>query len=411
VFSFARTFLIAFGALAAARVGLPPAIEHYVNRTLDRHGDYSGRIGHVRLDLWRGAYVIEGLELRKRSGEDAVPFLSMRSVDFSVQWSGLLHGAIVGEVRFDRPEMNLVLAPEGKDEVPRKEEEKQPERGRQQTKIDPQWQQTLLELFPFKIDQIEVANGSIRFRDLRQKPIVDVAFVDLQVRIRNLTNIRGKKQKGVQKGVKDAELPATVEMTARTMRTASFWLDLRVDPFATRPTFDLDAALQGVDLVRINDFLRAYANLDVERGKLHVFTEIAASEGRVTGYVKPFFEDLELVGLHEIRGPRGLLHAAWEGMAGAMASLFKNQKSDRVATRIPIEGTLDVARTDLSTSIAALLSNAFVRALKPGVEGTIDVGSAEKKQTREEEKSRERSERKKKEQERSAGDGDAKAQR
>ncbi len=148
-----KVFLIVLAILAAARLSLAFAIEHYVNRTLNRHADYAGHLGNLRLDLWRGAYVIEDLELLKRSGRAVEPFLSASSVDLSIQWSALQHGAIVGEVTFHRPTMNFVLAPSPQDD---------------QTEIDADWRQTLLDLFPFRIDQVQVRDGRLRFRDLRR---------------------------------------------------------------------------------------------------------------------------------------------------------------------------------------------------------------------------------------------------
>ena len=134
----------------------------------------------------------------------------------------------------------------------------------------------------------------------------------------------------------------------------------------------------------LNDFLRAYANLDVERGRFSCYFEAAAAEGRITGYAKPFFEDLKVLDADEVKGVGDLPHAAWEAAAGAVAKLLKNPETEKVATRIPIEGRVDSTKTSLWVAVGTLLRNAFLRALQPGIEGSITVGEAEQKQTEEE---------------------------
>jgi hypothetical protein len=377
-----KLFLGTLALLAGIRLSLAAGIEHYVNRTLNRHADYAGHIGTVRLDLWRGAYVIEDLALLKRSGQSTEPFLSATSVDLSVKWSALIHGAIVGEVTFNHPSLNFVLSPAPEEE---------------QTKIDSDWRKTLLDLFPFQIDQIQVRDGTVRFKDLRKQPVVDVSLDDLQARLTNLTNIRKDEKKSAKTGTDEA-LVTTLDAIARAQGDAGFWMKLRLDPFATRPTFDVDAAIEGLDLVKLNDFLRAYAKLDVKRGTFHAYIEAAAAEGRITGYVKPFFEDLDFVDLSDLQKPSDVVHVAWEATAGAVAKLLENKKTEKVATRIPIEGRIDSTKTDVWVAVGTLLRNAFLRALRPGVEGSVTVGEAEKKQTEKEKQQADEDEHKKQQQ-------------
>src|SRR5512140_3365478 len=90
---FAR--LVIFGLivlLIVVRLAAPYVLQHYVNRTLNRHPEYGGRIGQVHLHLIRGAYSIEHVDILKRSGKVPVPFVSARTVDFSMDWRELFHG-------------------------------------------------------------------------------------------------------------------------------------------------------------------------------------------------------------------------------------------------------------------------------------------------------------------------------
>ena len=74
-----KIFLGIVAVLAAARLAMAPLVERYVNRTLDRHADYAGRIGEVDINLWRGAYVVRDVELFKRDGESLEPYIAAKS--------------------------------------------------------------------------------------------------------------------------------------------------------------------------------------------------------------------------------------------------------------------------------------------------------------------------------------------
>jgi hypothetical protein len=97
--------------LVGVRVALPFTIKYYVNNRLSKIPEYSGRIGDVRVHLWRGAYEINNIVISKRTGHVPVPLFSAPVLDLSIQWRELFHGAVVGEMLLQRPEVNFVAGP------------------------------------------------------------------------------------------------------------------------------------------------------------------------------------------------------------------------------------------------------------------------------------------------------------
>jgi hypothetical protein len=160
-----------------------------------------------------------------------------------------------------------------------------------------------------------------------------------------------------------------------------------VAPLADHPTFDLDAELTGLKLTTLNDFLRAYAALDAEGGTLSLYMEAAAADGRFNGYAKPLLRDVDILDLkHDSRNP---VQLAWEALAGAVAEIFQNQPRDQTATRIPFSGRVDSPSADIWSTVGGILRNAFIRALRPGIEDRIHLKDVptpaeEKKQKRKE---------------------------
>ena len=57
----------------------------YVNRKLSEIPGYRAHVAAVTLHLWRGAYQIHNIDIKKTSGKVRVPFFSAPLVDLSVQ--------------------------------------------------------------------------------------------------------------------------------------------------------------------------------------------------------------------------------------------------------------------------------------------------------------------------------------
>src|SRR5437879_738998 len=87
-------------------------VRDYVNRKLSEIPGYRAHVAAVTLHLWRGAYQIHNIDIKKTSGKVPVPFFSAPLVDFSLQWHALIfEHAAVGNIEIHRAKMNLVNGP------------------------------------------------------------------------------------------------------------------------------------------------------------------------------------------------------------------------------------------------------------------------------------------------------------
>ena len=336
--------------LVGVRIALPHVVLHYANRTLAEIPDYHGVITDVDLAIWRGAYQIEGIDIVKTGGEVPVPFFSCPEIDFSVEWKALFDGALVGEIDFRRPVVNLVAGPtEEKTQAP----------------VDSRWQDKIQELFPLEINRFEMHDGTVHYRDFHSTPKVDVPIDDVHVLATNLTNSRDLSE----------TLVAKIEAEGRPLGDARLEFDLDVDPYAKDPTFELRAKLEEVDLRKLNDFLHAYGGFDAEKGKLGVYSELAASDGAFTGYVKPLILDLDIVDLREDEGP---LQVAWESLVAAVSLIFRNLPRNQFGTKVEFSGRFDRPEYSVWSVIGQIFRNAFIQALSPSLEGEVDLGDARK---------------------------------
>src|SRR5712691_1124056 len=183
-------------------------VRDYVNRKLSEIPGYRTHAQAVTLHLWRGAYQIHNIDIKKTSGEVPVPFFSAPLVDLSVQWHALVfEHAAVGNIEIHRAKMNLVNGPT-------------PET--RQVEVDEPWTQKIKQLFPLKINRFAVHNGEIHYRDFHKSPKVDVVIDDVRMVATNLTNSKKLSK----------TLHANVEIEGRPLREGDVRSKIDLDQYA-----------------------------------------------------------------------------------------------------------------------------------------------------------------------------------
>jgi hypothetical protein len=387
-----KIFLGVLVLLVGARLALPYVVKHYLNKTLQNDVEgYTGSVADVDIHLIRGAYAIDSLKILKKNGKVPVPFVSVNKIDFSVDWQALFDGSLVAEITARQPRINFVDGPS---------------EAQTQTGEEGNWRETVAQLFPLNINRFTITDGRVHFRNLHASPKVDVYLNDIELVARNLTNSEKISKTMV----------ASINGTSRVMGDGKLNLRLDMNPLAENPPFDLDLAVEGVDLVRLNDFFRSYAKIDMEKGTFNLYAEVAGENNKFSGYVKPLFKDAKVFDLKD-DGDKKPFRVLWEAGIGLVNTVFKNYREKQVATKIPISGDLSDPDIDTWTTVVKVLENAFVKAISPDLDGTVNLGNlgdtekelkeeakkdkkAQRKERREEkrEERRERREEKKKEQ-------------
>ena len=256
-----------------------------------------------------------------------------------------------GKIVLESPELTFVSAPST---------------AGTQAGVDASWIDRVEDLFPLKLNRIEVRRGTIRYRDFHSDPRIDLEMRKVDGVAVNLTNRPSPVER----------LPASMHATGQPPGGGTFVFDGRLDPLAEQPTFTMDVSLEGVALRSLNDFLKAYGNLDAEQGTFSAYAELAAEGGRFEGYVKPLLKDVQVA---QWRDNESLPRRLWEGIVQVAANILENPEKERVATRIPLRGRFEDPSPDLWATMAGLLRNAFVQALLPGIEGSIGLPSRRRK--------------------------------
>lgn len=350
-----KILLIVLAVLIVVRIILPYVVLHYANKTLANMNGYYGHIEDIDLAIIRGAYKIDSIYLNKVDTvtNKQTHFFSAQEIDLSVEWKALFHGSIVGELVFEKPMLRF-----SKDKVEPKDLRND----------STDFRKLLDDFMPLSINRFEINHGKIQYIDQFSSPKVDVNMTDVNVLALNLKNSYDST----------ALLPATIKADADIYEgTLNF--NLKLNPLAEKPTFDMNAELKETNLVLLNDFFKAYANIDVNKGTFGMYTEVAAKQGAFTGYVKPIVKGLDVYGPEDKKD--NIFRKLWEALAGGAGEVLENQPKDQFATKIPFEGRLDDPKANIWVTIANVLQNAFINALQPSIDNEINIGSVDKKKT------------------------------
>jgi Domain of Unknown Function (DUF748) len=330
--------IVVIAILVVVHIWLAIWVRDYVNRKLSEIKGYRAHVAAVTLHLWRGAYQIHNIDIKKTSGEVPVPFFSAPLVDFSVQWHALIfERALVGNIEIHAPKMNLVNGPTKES---------------QQAPVDEPWAQKVKQLFPLKINRFAVHNGEIHYRDFSRQPKVDLTVDRVQMVAVNLTNSKRLSK----------SLIADIRAEGRPLREGDARAQISLDPYAAKPTFAFNFELEQMPLVKLNDFAKAYGKFTFESGTLKLAMEASAKNGGYQGYVEPVFDHMGIFNPeHDAENPVSFV---WQAILGGITEIVRNYSKDRFGTKIPFSGTFDNPRADVLTTVFNTFRNAFVQAFE-----------------------------------------------
>lgn len=338
--------------IVIVRLFLPHLVKNYVNKTLQEMEGYTGSVDDIDLRIFRGAYVIKELQILKEKDQIPVPFVEIERIDLSVHWKALLHGSIAGEVILDRPNVNFAVS-----------DSKESQDG-----SEADWLQTLDELMPIKINQFQIKDGKISFKDFSTNPEVDIFLDSLELMATNISNVRDKSN----------PLPSTLKAYAISLGNGNLNIDVKMNVLKKMPDFDLDLSFENVDLTALNNFVRAYAHADVEKGTFNFYTEMTAENGALNGYIKPVIQDLQILDWDKEEDP--FLQKVWESVMEFVTDIFTNQEKNQFATKTSVTGDLNNLDVGIWQAVWNTFKNAFIEALSKRVEGTVDFTSKENKE-------------------------------
>ncbi len=205
-----------------------------------------------------------------------------------------------------------------------------------------------------KARRITASGATVGFVNAEATPRYRVFLADTDLVVENFSNQR-------------TEGTATAKLTGRFMGSGATVVSATFRPEPQGPDFDVDARIENTDLKGMNDLLRAHAKFDVVSGVFSVYSELHVKNGRVEGYVKPLFRDLDVYSAAQDED-KSFGRRLKEKAVEVIGKVLKNRPRDQVATVAPVSGPLENPEASTWEALIGLIRNAFFKAIVPGFE-------------------------------------------
>ncbi len=336
--------------LGSIYIFTPAIIRYHLNyNVLNQLGEYRGRVKDVDVALFDGAYVLKDIYLHKITGNSRIPFFAADNIAISLSWEALRHGEILVRTDIERGVLNFLDA--------KKESNRQIGKGTN-------WLQAFENVLPTTLHTLHLIDSEITFQNFDTQPKVDIRMTNINAQISNLTNVKDDLGQRISTASLDANVLGEGVITAKA----------DVDPFNFND-FALSFSVRNIALKRLNDFSMAYGGFDFKEGRGEVFVELVADDGKLDGYVKPLFEDVDVLSWSQDvkKQNDGPIQVLWESLLGTVKTVLTNINTGKVATDIHITGTVSAVEVNTWQALWGLVRNAFLDAISAEYEGITDT--------------------------------------
>jgi hypothetical protein len=324
--------------LLAARLALDPYAAWRTREALAGLEGYRGEFSSVSVSVLRLSYSVEGLKLvpePRRGGETRVSFRAKR-IEIALAPGELVRRRVrVFRVELDEPKVEVRAAGGGGGKK----------------RWDAELRERLSREPPRAYERIQVRRAEVGFSDESSgTPAVRLRDVDLVVE-----NAPTKLE------LANGE-PTLLEASGTLQRTGRVSVFVTADPFTRRVSFAGRGAVEGLELRDLAGLLARKTDVLPEKGTVDVFARFLAREGRLSGAVKPVLKDVEV----KPARPGTPALKAWLTDAALKIS-SRVPRRDAATGVIPIQGDLTDPKTDLWTTVWAVLRNAFAAGVESGL--------------------------------------------
>jgi len=326
----------------------PFVIKGVLNNALQKMDGYTVRTDRIRVNVFRSKIILSNVQIINNVNlKHNESFLAVPSVIISFKWRQLLRRIIDMNIVLEKPQLLYI------EENNSLCDDENSNDAQQLFSL----KKTIEKLRPFRIS-VDVRNGQTRYINPNTNPALDLAATELNFIIHNLSN------------------RSFISNSCRIIGRCSLYegnaaINVTLLPLEPTLTADIDLELTSINLDLLNDLLWNYIEVDINKGTMNLYSEIAVAGNSFKGYIKPLLKDLEF---KRASGDR-LLHKIKHRIVTGLYHLFKNKRNNQVATKIPIEGRLDDPNVSVGVAILGVLRNAFVNALTPSLDNVINLRS------------------------------------
>jgi hypothetical protein len=332
--------------LIVLRLALPVIGKAVINNALENKlGVYTGQIKDFDLSLYRGAYQVEGLDIRKKGSKDVNPLIGIGEIDLSISWRALLSGKLACDIRLREPEVQIIDSG-NKDKT---------QLGKEEPKKN--WAKVFETIIPIDVENVLVHRGKVLFLNRDLEDPVPVRLEKIALSLQRIQTHNAKTM-------------SPFLFSAVAQGHAYLTIEGKMNLLAEDPQMDLNYQLENFKVQTINKTLRAYVPIDVTQSTMSLYGEFISKEGSADGYVKAFLKDTDIV-----RPKQSMLntkHLLIELASGISNWFLENDDANQVAALIPFKYRAGKWDVDTREAFWSTIENKFDK-MEPGIENVLSL--------------------------------------
>lgn len=325
--------------LTLLRIIAPPVILKTLNTKLENFSPtLTAHVDELDLKILRGGIELEGITADLKKGQKN--FLKVDSVYGFVDLKQLIKGNIVAKADIDTADFtyseDLMKAIKVHKED-KKDEEKTPPPDIRVARVDIKDSLVRLETNP----KLTKENG--------------VLINDIDARLTNL--------------IPSKDLPETMfSIQAKILKSGAMKVNGEALTSAKPAKWDMDYELLHFNLPELNSYLKDKVPLTFTKGKLDLYVEAKSEEGKVSGYIKPFVKELDVIKSKEdMKNPK---HWFFEVVTALGNTTLSSDKE--TASRVPFEYDGKM-KAEKGKALTQAFTHGFIEEIPKGIENSIQL--------------------------------------
>jgi hypothetical protein len=330
--------------LVVLRLLLTPVVERFLRSGLQKMEGFSASFSGISLSLKDLKLIAHDFAMDRIPAADAQqPLLDVKTIEVDLLGKELLRGRMVAQARFIEPRLYLAMAAAKSDTGASPAPPPAP----------PDMTSGMKSAMPFRFDRIEIRKGEMTLVDTGEDGSPEIRLGEIEATIENI-------ETGTQLGTKR---PSVFAARAKLQNSGEITLFYTANLLSRALTFAGQARLKGLKLAEINPLIASKTGMKVEKGEFDVFTAFSASDGIISGGVKPFLKHVDFKPWKE-----DMVTRLKVGLTDLTFWVFSDRVPSReaVAGIVPFHGEITNPSAQILPTILSVVRNAFVLGLASG---------------------------------------------
>ncbi len=322
------TFIVIIAVLVIIRIALPIVALKVINNKLETLPTYSCVVKGFDINFLEKSITLKGVEMKKQNGKVDVPFFTSGNIYVHLE----SYKERTTKVVVDSCKLNLVR---GKNKE------------LSQLSIDKELIEILDDL-PLKQNILIVNNAEIHFIEKFRSPDVHLSVKNITVDGRNIEN----------QNKSTAKYPSTIEING-DFEGGKLKVKADFNKQKKEPMIHVVSSFSPIQVSRINNFLKIYADLNVESGTLSANSIITIKDGRLDGFIDPIAKNLVFPEPSK-KVDVTLSKQLKQVVLNVASKLLGKGESEKIETKIELHGPLSEVKLNVWDIILEGLKKSFI---------------------------------------------------